>query len=90
LKPCLRGEFGALEAQGGNIVPARDDRRAWLALGAVGRARWILAGPIFVELEAGLRVPLVRAQYFFEPNNVVHRPPAVGAIAAAGLGVSFL
>jgi hypothetical protein len=61
-----------------------------VALGATGRARWLFLGPVFLELDAGLRFPLTRTRYFFEPDTTVDEPPTVGWTAGAGLGVRFL
>jgi hypothetical protein len=90
LEPCARFEAGALEGIGERIVPARQDTRAWAAVGAVGRARWAFWDPLFVELEAGLRAPFFRTTYFFEPNDVIYRLPAIGGTMGAGLGARFL
>jgi hypothetical protein len=89
-EPCLRFEAGALRGEGANIAPAREDTRAWLALGAALRAEWSVLGPLFVEAEAGARAPFFRTTYFFEPDTTIYRPPAVGALAGAGVGARFL
>ena len=90
LEPCVRAEAGILEGKGGNIVPERDATRPWFALDAVGRARWWVWRPLFVDLDAGLRVPFTRTTYFFEPNTTIYQPPPVGWFGGAGLGVRFL
>lgn len=90
LEPCVRFEAGAVNAAGSNVVPAREVTRAWLAAGAVGRAEWAVGGPVFVELEAGARVPLVRIHYVFEPDTEYYRTPVVAGFASAGIGVHFL
>jgi hypothetical protein len=58
LEPCVRAEAGVLEGAGSGILPARDQRPPWMALGVAGRARWLVAGQIFLELDAGARFPL--------------------------------
>jgi hypothetical protein len=88
-EPCLRVEGGALQSRGERIVPAREDTHGWFALGAVGRAEWLFAGPAFVELDAGLRAPFTRTTYFFEPNTTIYRAAAVSGLAVAGVGVRF-
>jgi len=90
LEPCVRFEAGAVDAAGSNVVPTREVTRAWLAAGAVGRAEWTIAAPVFVELEAGARAPLVRVRYIFEPDSEYYRAPAVAGFASAGIGVHFL
>jgi hypothetical protein len=89
-EPCVRAEAGVLEGAGANIVPAREQKRAWVALGPVARVQWSVVGPLFVDFEAGLRAPLVRTRYFFEPNTTVYQPPPVAGVVAGGLGVRFL
>jgi hypothetical protein len=87
--PCLRLEAGVVEAEGSGIVPARDDRRPWAAVGAVGRAEWAFLEPAFAELGAGVMVPLIRDRFFFQPDRTVHRPAAVGWLARIDLGLRF-
>jgi hypothetical protein len=90
LAPCARVEVGTLAGVGSNIVPARSSTQAWAALGVVVRAEWLVLGPVFVSLEAGVRAPLVQPTYFFEPDVVVYRPPDLAGAGSAGLGAYFL
>jgi hypothetical protein len=90
LSPCLRAEAGILEGAGHDILPARDQKPPWLALGATARAQWFFLGPVFLDLDAGLRFPLLRTRYLFEPDTTIAQSPAVGWMASAGLGVRFL
>jgi len=87
--PCLRVEGGTLEAEGSQIVPARSERRAWVALGPAGRVRWVLLEPLFAELGGALMTPLLRDRFYFWPDDTVHRPPLVGGSGRVGLGVRF-
>ena len=87
--PCLRIEGGVLEAEGSQIVPARSERRAWVALGPAGRVQWVFLEPLFAEVGGALMTPLVRDRFFFWPDATVHRPPLVGASGRVGLGVRF-
>jgi hypothetical protein len=90
VEPCLRAEAGVLTGAGANIVAARDVTRPWVAVGAVGRAEWFFLSPLFLDVEAGLRFPLVRTRYFFDPDTTIYRPPPAGWVAGIGLGVRFL
>jgi hypothetical protein len=90
VEPCLRFEGGALRGQGSRINPAREDTRGWFALGAIGRAEWTFAGPLFLEIETGLRAPFVRTTYYFEPDTTIYRAPAIGALAGLGVGARLL
>jgi hypothetical protein len=89
LQPCLRVEVGALSARGRDVEPTRSEARPWFTLGLLGRARYAIAKPIFVELEGALLVPAVRDRFFVEPNAPIYRPPALGASAALAVGVTF-
>jgi hypothetical protein len=90
LSPCARVEAGTLEATGANVVPAHDDTHPWVALGAVAKAEWTFARPMFLDFETGIRFPLYRTTYFFEPDNPAFQLPVVGGVASLGLGVRFL
>jgi hypothetical protein len=90
LQPCVRVEAGILEGTGVNVVPARDAIRAWLAVGAVARAQWFFSIRTFVDLEAGLRFPLIRTRYFVEPDTTIYEPPNLGVVLSGGLGLRFL
>jgi hypothetical protein len=87
--PCVHAEGGVLASTGVDIVPARSDTRPWVSLGAVGAVRYRLVWLLFAELSIGLRLPLVRDRYFFEPDTTVFRPPPFAALANGGLGVTI-
>ncbi len=90
LLPCAHTEAGSLAATGSNITPARSASRPWAGLGAAGAVRYRLFSPVFLELSLGVRFPLVRDRFFFEPDTTVFRPPLAAAFGAASLGVTFL
>jgi hypothetical protein len=87
--PCFRTEGGSLAATGLDIFPARSDTRPWIALGALGTARYRAVSVVFAEVSAGLLLPLVRDRYYFEPDTTVFHPPPLAAFASAGLGVTI-
>ncbi len=89
-EPCARAEAGVLEGSGGNIVPPRADTRPWIAMGAGGHAKWFVLSPLFLDLEAGIRLPFIRTRYFFVPDITIYQPAAVGWTASVGAGVRFL
>ena len=90
LEPCARAEAGILEGEGGNIVPHRQSTPAWFALDGTGRARWFPWRSLFVDLEGGIRFPLTRPTFLFEPDTIIYRPPAVAGFGGIGLGMRFL
>ncbi len=89
LTPCGRVGAGVLLAAGVDVQPTRDATRAWVTIGPLLRGRLGLAGPLFVELEVGAFLPLVRDRFFLEPNRALFRAPIVAFSAASGVGVTF-
>jgi hypothetical protein len=75
--PCARVEAGAIESSGANVQGPRDDTRGWFALGAALRAQWWFFDPLFLDVEGGVRAPVVRPTYVFEPNTTVFQPPTL-------------
>ncbi len=90
LLPCVHAEGGGLSAAGSNIQPARSDTRPWVGLGALGAVRYVVVSPVFVELSLGVRFPLVRDRFFFEPDTTVFQVPAIAGFAGGCLGVTIL
>lgn len=88
-QPCLRVEGGVVDARGVNVNPERTDVRPWFMLGAVGQGRWVVVGPLFLELEAALLVPVVRDRFFFQPDTTVFRASPIAFSASAGVGFSI-
>jgi hypothetical protein len=88
-QPCARVELAALYAKGRDVEPLRSDLRPWFAFGAIARARLELAAPLFLELEGGALVAVVRDRFFVEPGTLVYRAPLVGATTAFAVGLAF-
>jgi hypothetical protein len=89
LAPCLRAEGGVLSATGADVTPVRTDTRPWLTFGLVARARLVVVGSLFAEVEGGAFAPIVRDRFFVEPNSTIEQAPSVAAAGAAGIGVTF-
>jgi hypothetical protein len=90
LLPCLELEAGVVNASGHDVTPTRSEARPWLALGAVGRVRYVPISPLFLEVSGGLRVPLLRDHFYFEPNNTVFEAPALSGFAGGTIGLWIL
>lgn len=88
-QPCARLELAALYAKGRDVEPVRSDLRPWFAFGPIARARLELVAPLFLELEGGLLVAVVRDRFFVEPGTLVYRAPLVGATTAFAVGLVF-
>ena len=89
VSPCARVDGGALAADGQDVQPSRSDVRVWLSAGAVGRARFHVAGPVYAELEETAFVPLVRDRFYVAPDVTVFRAAPLGWAMSGGLGVSI-
>jgi hypothetical protein len=83
LRPCALGELGELEGIGKvtddpELVSAR-----WVAVGAALRASVRLLGPLSVVGEGALVVPLIRHEFYFDPQG-----PETTALTVSAAGVS--
>ena len=87
---CLRGELGELWGQGRNINPPREQPPLWAAVDGLARGEVALVGPFSFAITAGLRIPIVRTRFFFQPDATVFRPAAVGSLAGLELVVRLL
>ena len=87
---CARVESGLLDGSGDDIVAARTQHGAWIAVGALARVEWTFLGPLLLDLEAGPTFRPVYDRFRFLPDTTVYQVPVVGFDAEAGLGVHFL
>jgi hypothetical protein len=92
--PCVTVEGGAISGEGvlgKSLVSRTTDSRAWLAAGLSGRAHQRLWGPVSLEAEAGVGVPLVsRYEFRLDPNVSVGKVKSWNFRVGAGLLVHFL
>jgi hypothetical protein len=96
LAACADVEAGTL-AVNATGVGTRDQTRAWVAPGVAARVSWphIALGThaeLLVDLEVGLRVPLLRDTFYFldNPNNYqVYDTPSVVGRGAVDVGMRF-
>jgi hypothetical protein len=90
---CARLDAGVRIAQGQDIPDARTVPRPWVALGPTAHLRVRIAGPAFVDLGAGLFVPIVNDTVSFAPTNVaadqVYKVGFLGFRGDLGAGVVF-
>lgn len=89
LRACGIAQAGRLRVVGFATSDASEKRLFWFALGGSAQIRRQLAGPLWVGLEAALEFPFSRQSFYFEPQPIVHRVPAIGASAGLGLGLRF-
>jgi hypothetical protein len=88
-QPCARIDLAALAVSGRDVEPVRSAVRPWFALGPVARVRLDLGSRVFIELEGGLLLAVVRDRFFVEPGTLVYRAPLVGATTAFAVGLGF-
>jgi hypothetical protein len=88
-KPCVEAELGVLDASGAGVSKARSALRPWIAPGAVVRFEARLSRLFAIDLDGGLRAPLIRETFVFQPTLAVYRPPALMFVGGAGLSVRF-
>ncbi|WP_433933567.1 hypothetical protein AB3662_04325 [Sorangium cellulosum] len=85
LAPCARVEGGLLSVSRRGNAPVRSAARGWLAIALPVRARLLLWGPLVLDAEAGLRMPLLRDGLLVEGADVAAPRPIEG-VSAIGLG----
>jgi hypothetical protein len=85
---CLGFDAGDLQGVG-KIAHPRDASRMWLAVEGLARGRLKVGSPLFLEVEAGAVVPLLRYTFVFDPGTYIYAVPAIGAKGSAGIGLYF-
>jgi hypothetical protein len=61
----------------------------WSSAGAQLETRFKLIGPVWGGLEGAVELPFSRDRFYLEPQETLHRVPAVGMSFGAGLGLLF-
>jgi hypothetical protein len=86
----VRGALGVLHGQGGAIARPGDASRPWADVGLLARVRWALTSRIFIDMQGGALVTLVRDRFHFEmPEVAIHKVPAIGATGSVSVGAFF-
>lgn len=88
--PCVGAELGAVHGEGHEsprVTEPAGTTGFWLAVAAVSALELEIAGPLFLELQGLVRVPLLARTYVLEtPAETAFETPAVGFGAFLGLG----
>jgi hypothetical protein len=87
--PCLGVDVGEIGAVG-SIAHPRQASPFWLAFGGLVRGRWQVRRPVFLEVDAGVVLPVFRYTFVFDPQTPLYTVPPVGARLSGGVGVYFL
>ncbi len=83
---CVRSHAGAIDAHGEGVVMTRSATRPWVDVGVALAIRFRIAGPVFVEAQGGIGVPLVQDRFFLEPNDTVFQASFLTGHVGGGLG----
>jgi hypothetical protein len=88
-RACAGGELGAVVARGQIANEPKSATKVWASAELSLRVQWFATRSFFAELGGGLVLPIVRTQYYFEPDRVLYTVPDASARAALGLGFLF-
>jgi hypothetical protein len=88
-RACAGGELAAVVARGQIASEPKRVTKVWAAAEVSLRVQWFATRSFFAELGGGLVLPIVRTQYYFEPDRALYTVPDVSARAALGLGFLF-
>jgi hypothetical protein len=89
VRPCIRAEAGALAGSPEGVSFGHEVTKPWVSVGAVARLAWAPTRMIFLEIEGGARVPIVRPEFVFLPHLTLYQVPVASALVETGLGVRF-
>jgi hypothetical protein len=89
LRPCVGGEIGLVHSRGQSTVDPRTTLEPWASVAASLRLQWYATKAFFAELGGGPVFPVIRAQYYFEPDQTLYAVPWLTAEGAGGIGLRF-
>jgi hypothetical protein len=88
-KPCATAELGVVQADGAGVSNTRSELRPWVSLGAVARLESGFSRFFAIEVYGGVRAPVTRGTFLFQPGLTVYRPAPAMLVGGAGLSVHF-
>jgi hypothetical protein len=92
VRPCALGELGELEGIGKvTDDPARVVAR-WVAVGGAARLSVRLFGPLALLAEGAVVVPLIRHEFYFDPQGpetMALKVPSAGISSRLGMAAEF-
>jgi hypothetical protein len=83
LLPCASGEIGLLRARGTDVAEPTTHTRFWSALGLAASVRLRPADGWTVEATGGVRFPLLRDRFRFDPDERIYSPTVGSAFGLA-------
>ncbi len=89
LEPCAGAEVGVLVASASGVTDEQSHARPWVSVRGLARLEWTVFGPVALEAYAGLRAPITRESFVFDPDTHVYTPPSLMVAGGMGLGAHF-
>jgi hypothetical protein len=89
LRPCLDFDLGRLTGRGLGSERIETRRGLWASAGLAGRGEVHVWGPVWLAALVGAVVPMARHEFYFAPDAVVFRVPAMGWRGAGFISLLF-
>jgi hypothetical protein len=92
LRPCGLFEAGVLRGAGEATLDPGRANAPWIAPGGSVRADFKLWKTLLISLEGGAVIPLLRHEFYFDPDapdNVAFEVPSAGATSRLGVFLQF-
>jgi hypothetical protein len=89
LRPCVDVDVGRLTGRGLGSERIETRRGLWASAGLAGRGEVHVWGPVWLAALVGAVVPLARHEFYFAPDAVVFRVPAIGWRGAGFISLLF-
>ncbi|MET0414265.1 MAG: hypothetical protein ABW217_23340 [Polyangiaceae bacterium] len=89
LRPCVDVDVGRLTGRGLGSDRIETRRGLWASAGVAGRGEVHVWGPVWLAALVGAVVPLARHEFYFAPDAVVFRVPAIGWRGAGFVSLLF-
>lgn len=89
LRPCVDFDVGRLTGRGLGSDRIETRRGLWASAGLAGRGEVHVWGPVWLAALVGAVVPLARHEFYFAPDAVVFRVPAIGWRGAGFVSLLF-
>lgn len=89
LRPCIDLDVGRLTGRGLGSERIETRRGLWASAGLAGRGEVHVWGPVWLAALVGAVVPFSRHEFYFAPDAVVFRVPAIGWRGAGFVSLLF-
>lgn len=89
LRLCATLQLGRLRGVGYAAASPAAQSLLWSAVGGQVEARFQVTGPLWLGCEGGVSFPLTRERFYLDPEETLHRVPAVAGGFGLGAGLRF-